>query len=42
MRGHRVRLPSALLASAFTRYCGAGFRLLGMQQFMRLHAELTG
>ena len=32
----------ALIASAFNPVLRAGFRLLGIRQFMRLHAELTG
>ena len=31
----------ALIASAFNPALRAGFRLLGIRQFMRLHAELT-
>jgi deazaflavin-dependent oxidoreductase (nitroreductase family) len=31
----------ALVASAFNPALRAGFRLLGIRQFMRLHAELT-
>ena len=33
---------AALLASAFNPVLRAGFRLLGIRQFMRLHAELAG
>jgi len=32
----------ALIASAFNPVLRAGFRLLGIRQFMRLHAVLTG
>ena len=32
----------ALIASAFNPVLRAGFRLLGIRQFMRRHAELTG
>jgi deazaflavin-dependent oxidoreductase (nitroreductase family) len=32
----------ALIASAFNPMLRAGFRLLGMRQFMRLHVVLTG
>jgi deazaflavin-dependent oxidoreductase (nitroreductase family) len=32
----------ALVASAFNPVLRAGFRLLGIRQFMRLHAVLTG
>jgi hypothetical protein len=31
----------ALIASAFNPTLRAGLRLLGIRQFMRLHAELT-
>jgi len=33
---------TALITSAFNPMLRAGFRLLGIRQFMRLHAELTG
>jgi deazaflavin-dependent oxidoreductase (nitroreductase family) len=32
----------ALIASAFNPVLRAGFRILGIRQIMRLHAELTG
>jgi len=51
LRGHTYRATSpefvtwaddrALIASAFNPVLRAGFRLLGIRQFMRLHAELT-
>ena len=32
---------NALIASAFNPVLRAGFRILGIRQIMRLHAELT-